>query len=84
MVTSARTRGNGHKLQHRRYSLYTRKKFCAVWVIENKYRLPRGCGISSLEIFRSCLDMGLGPFSGVLAGVGVGPRGAFRQSVILL
>ena len=34
--------------------------FCAVQVTEHLYRLPRGCRISSLEIFKGCLDVVLG------------------------
>jgi len=30
------------------------------WVTEHWHRLPRGCGVSSLEISKSHLDMGLG------------------------
>ena len=56
VVPSARTRGNGHKLQHRMFSLNTRKHFSAVWVTEQWHRLPRCCGVSSLEISKSHLD----------------------------
>ena len=28
--------------------------------MEHWHRLPRGCGVSSLELSRSCLAMGLG------------------------
>ena len=74
VVYSDRTRGNGHKVQHRKYSRHTGKQFCAVWVMEHCHRLPRRCGVSYLEIFKSHLNMGLGlglgPCSGVPAGVG--------------
>lgn len=33
---------------------------CAARMMEHWYRLPRGCGVSSLETFRSCLGVGLG------------------------
>jgi len=33
---------------------------CAVQVMEHWHRLPRGCGVSSLEVSRSCLAVGLG------------------------
>ena len=37
VASSARTRGSGHKMEHRRFPLNTRKHFCAVhWL-----RLPR-------------------------------------------
>ena len=29
-------------------------------VLQHWHRLPRGCGVSSLELSRSCLAMGLG------------------------
>ena len=68
MVSSARTRGDGHKVKHRAFPLSTRKHFCAVQVTEHWHRLPRGCGISSLDIFTldvvllwvSLLEQGLG------------------------
>ena len=45
--------------------------FCAVWVLE--HWLPRGCGVSSLEISRNLLD---GHHAlGILAGAGAGPDG---------
>ena len=40
------------------------------------HRLPRGCGVSSLEVSRSCLDVGLGTLLWVaITGAGVGPDG---------
>jgi len=36
------------------------KHFCAVQVAEYLHRLPRGCGVSSLENFESHLDVDLG------------------------
>jgi len=50
-----------HKLEHRRHPPNIRKHFCAVQVMEHWHRLPRGCGVSSLQIFRRCLDMVLDP-----------------------
>ena len=51
-VPRARTRGSGYKLEYKRFCLNTRQNFCVVW-------LPRGCGVSSSEISKSLLDMGL-------------------------
>ena len=40
VVHSARTRGSGYKMEHKRLHLNTRKHFCAVKVIEHWQRLP--------------------------------------------
>lgn len=40
-VTSARTRGNRHKLEYRRFSLNIRKYFFIVWMTGHWHRLPR-------------------------------------------
>ena len=48
--------GNGHKLEHWRLPLNTK----STYVLCGWHRLPRRCGVSSLEIFRSLLDAGLG------------------------
>ena len=47
-------RGSGHELEHRRFCLNTRKYFSAVHIFQ------RGCGVSSLQIFKSHLDVSLG------------------------
>jgi len=48
VVPSNRTRGNGHKLKHRKFQLR---------VTEHWNRLPRDAvDSSSLEIFKTCLD----------------------------
>ena len=40
VVPSARTRGQGHKPEHRRFCLNTRQHLCAVRVMESWHRLP--------------------------------------------
>ncbi|KAK4833089.1 hypothetical protein QYF61_027755 [Mycteria americana] len=61
VVPSDRTRGNGHKMKHRRSPLNFRKHFFTVRVTEPWHRLPREAVESpSLEIFKSCLNNGPG------------------------
>ncbi|KFV82069.1 hypothetical protein N308_15879, partial [Struthio camelus australis] len=61
VVPSNRTRGNGQKLNHRKFHLNLRKSFLTVRVTEHWNRLPReGVESPSLEIFKTRLDVILG------------------------
>jgi len=58
VVTSDRTRDNGHKTKHRRFHLNIRKQIFTVRVVKHWSRFPREVIMSSsLEIFKTHPDV---------------------------
>lgn len=59
-ATSARTRGSGHKLEHKRFLVTSRSISVLLGARALTQVAQRGPRVSSLEIFRSLLDTVLG------------------------
>lgn len=60
IVPRARIMETKESHTHRSLPLNSKWYFFAVQMMKNWHRLPRGCGVSSLEVSRSHLDVGMG------------------------
>ena len=56
MVPNGKTKGNGHKSEHRKFHLKVRKNFFTLKVADHWNKLPREIVESLLKIFKACLD----------------------------
>ena len=80
VVCGNRTRGNGQKMEHRKFRTNTRKNFFMVRVMEHWNRLPREVVESPLEIFKAHLDAYLSNLlQGTCFGRGIGPDDLSRS-----
>jgi len=56
VVYGSKIRGNGHKLEHRKFCTSMQRNFFTMRVTEHCHWLPREVVHSPLKIFKTCLD----------------------------